>query len=197
VDVVVVMVDGDRMTHRRLITGAGQGTGRLVKGGDRWTGLHIPLIDACEIDKASRRWSRGGVAHGTGGCNRVVHGAGDGTARGTVKGDEAIDGVKEVVGTRVRGRGGTSSGSTLRRVKVRRWGGASKRKSILVENMLMRWVRRSRYPHPFRSEEYPRKRPWVDRGASLWGSGGEGVRIAGTTKDAEVRTGRGGAEEGK
>jgi hypothetical protein len=136
VDVVVVMVDGDRMTHRRLITGAGQGTGRLVKGGDRWTGLHIPLIDACEIDKASRRWSRGGVAHGTGGCNRVVHGAGDGTARGTVKGDEAIDGVKEVVGTRVRGRGGTSSGSTLRRVKVRRWGGASKRKSILVENML-------------------------------------------------------------
>jgi hypothetical protein len=65
-----------------------------------------------------------------------VHGAGDGTARGIVKGDGATDGVKEVAGTRVRGRGGTSSGSTLRRVKVRRWGGASKRKSILIENML-------------------------------------------------------------
>jgi hypothetical protein len=56
-DVAGVIVDGDRVVHQWLVTGAGQGMGSVVVGEDWWIGPDMPLLDEGGISEASQRCS--------------------------------------------------------------------------------------------------------------------------------------------
>jgi hypothetical protein len=87
------------------------GTERLVGGGDQWTRPQTSLVDMGRIDEASRRWSE---RWGRAWCEIGHRNQGYGKRRYVY----GID-IKE-------------------RIKVRRWGGASKGKSVLFEDNISR-----------------------------------------------------------
>jgi hypothetical protein len=106
VHVAWVTVESDRMLHQWFISGAVRGTSMLC-GGDWWTELCTPLIDACKIGEASQRWWGGGRRAAW--VEVAGRGIDNGVARDTGRGDKAACGAKEG-----RRRGGTSTQSTSR-----------------------------------------------------------------------------------
>jgi hypothetical protein len=86
------------------------------------------------------------------------------------------------------------------RVKDRRCGGAIKEISVLIENMSRDddvVGEKIKAPVPLVIGGAPKEKARSGSECKFMGSGGEGVRIAGTAKDAKVRIGRGDVEEDK